>query len=426
MTDMLKRLFAGRSGIPPERLACADSPREPIVELAPPERLAVPVSGFHARVDANQTVAKGDLLAAPVCAGHGGVHAPMAAVVEKLDLRAVHLRVVRAAPETAAPKDLNATADDALPRALVRLGLDVSGLGPAQTLVVNGLNPEPGVGVAEALLSQRRQTLEQGLDLVRRLVRPQRTVLAVRQGADYELAGCEPVHRPAEYPRTLDPMVRAATTGCEDPAAKGGAVVLGALELWGFGRVAETGLPLTETVLSVNGRTLQVAIGTPLEAVFAAAGIPAPAAGAGDRVVLGGPFRGQAARALAQGMDKNVYGLLVVPHGTYLPVEDAPCMECGACVRICPSRVDPCLLSGLAEFRHWERAEQHHVQACMECGLCGYVCPSRRPVLQYIRLAKAELELLKPKAEHGDLAAQAELREVWELAPTEPDAHQKA
>ena len=28
---------------------------------------------------------------------------------------------------------------------------------------------------------------------------------------------------------------------------------------------------------------------------------------------------------------------------------------------------------------------------CLECGLCGYVCIARRPVLQYIRLAKRKL-----------------------------------
>ena len=31
------------------------------------------------------------------------------------------------------------------------------------------------------------------------------------------------------------------------------------------------------------------------------------------------------------------------------------------------------------------------MEQCLECGLCGYVCIARRPVLQYIRLAKHKL-----------------------------------
>lgn len=59
---------------------------------------------------------------------------------------------------------------------------------------------------------------------------------------------------------------------------------------------------------------------------------------------------------------------------------------------VCPARLKPSNLSRYA----WSslctnccRAE--HIESCLECGLCGYVCIARRPVLQYIRLAKRKL-----------------------------------
>ena len=32
-----------------------------------------------------------------------------------------------------------------------------------------------------------------------------------------------------------------------------------------------------------------------------------------------------------------------------------------------------------------------NVNACMECGCCSYMCPAKRPLVQSMRLAKAQL-----------------------------------
>ena len=53
------------------------------------------------------------------------------------------------------------------------------------------------------------------------------------------------------------------------------------------------------------------------------------------------------------------------------------------------------MLSRYAEFARYDKCVKEHIDACMECGLCGYVCLARRPVLQYIRLAKHKLALDK-------------------------------
>jgi len=60
-------------------------------------------------------------------------------------------------------------------------------------------------------------------------------------------------------------------------------------------------------------------------------------------------------------------------------------------VLVCPARLKPSNLSRYAEFALHERCRAEHIESCLECGLCGYVCIARRPVLQYIRLAKRKL-----------------------------------
>jgi electron transport complex protein RnfC len=62
-----------------------------------------------------------------------------------------------------------------------------------------------------------------------------------------------------------------------------------------------------------------------------------------------------------------------------------PCVRCGWCVEICPTRVHPAGLLDAAQRLDPAMAERHGLHACIECGLCTYVCPSKLPLLQTIR-----------------------------------------
>ncbi|EGJ50030.1 electron transport complex protein RnfC [Desulfocurvibacter africanus] len=351
--------------------------------LPAPVRACVPLAGHAPRVSCGQAVTKGQLVAEALEPGLGDAHAPVAGKVDLVDKW--NVCVVAQGEARAEPVDLAALEGGTLRAVLRSLGVDIAPLAVINTLVINGLNSESGVTSAELLLRDFAPTLQAGLDLARRVMGASVCVLALRQGVAASLAGCDTRSVPAVYPQTLDPLVIKAVTGKENPE---GVAALSVHELFCLGQVAETGLPCDRTVLTVGERNFLVVVGTPVSEVLAAAGLDARD---GDRVVLDGLFRGFTARSLGQGVDKGVYGLSVVPAGAHAPVTDAPCMECGKCVRICPSRVDPGLLSGCAEFGLLKQAVDNYIDACMECGLCAYVCPTHRPVLQYIRLAKQQL-----------------------------------
>lgn len=70
------------------------------------------------------------------------------------------------------------------------------------------------------------------------------------------------------------------------------------------------------------------------------------------------------------------------PEPTIIP---DPCVRCGWCVEICPTRVHPAGLLDAAQRDDREMAERHGLHACIECGLCTYVCPSKLPLLGTIR-----------------------------------------
>ena len=86
------------------------------------------------------------------------------------------------------------------------------------------------------------------------------------------------------------------------------------------------------------------------------------------------------------------------------------CVACGSCSAICPARLRPDMLSRYAEFGLHDRCYDEYITSCLECGLCGYVCIARRPVLQYIRLAKEKLglKLLKTAGVYAERVKQGE------------------
>ena len=53
--------------------------------------------------------------------------------------------------------------------------------------------------------------------------------------------------------------------------------------------------------------------------------------------------------------------------------------------------LEPQLLMVLGQKEIFERMETDNVMDCIECGSCSYTCPADRPLLDYIRLGKAEV-----------------------------------
>ncbi len=288
--------------------------------------------------------------------------------------------------DTVELSDLKILRDDELARTLLEFGIDTDRFDPSHTLVINGLNPEPGVTISEEVLHQFKHTLEVGLDLLQRAIGPGMVYLVVPEGKGYGLHGCTVVESKSHYPGVLDPLVVKQVMNAEFPADVD---VVSVSDLWRVGRVGETGLPLLEALLTVNGEVWRVPTGIPVEELLEAAGV---SYAAGDLVILDGPMRGEAIHDLSRGVPENCTGLTVIPAGSYPPPVDNPCVSCGECVLACPARIQPGLLSRYVEFKQFEETRRRHINACLECGMCAYVCPANRPMLQYLRLAKSELK----------------------------------
>ncbi|MEM7494726.1 MAG: 4Fe-4S dicluster domain-containing protein [Myxococcota bacterium] len=68
--------------------------------------------------------------------------------------------------------------------------------------------------------------------------------------------------------------------------------------------------------------------------------------------------------------------------------EERACIQCGACLRVCPTELMPNLLFKAALAQDIERMERYSIQDCVDCGLCTFVCPSKIELGRHIASGK--------------------------------------
>lgn len=274
---------------------------------------------------------------------------------------------------------------------LKHLGLNTGSLAKnCETLIINGLNPDPGVTWAEPMLLTHKDTFNAGISMLRKLSPAKNIVLAIAEGMSVNYPDLEVVEVPAQYPASVNALLVKTITGEELPEHVG---IVGLHNIWSLGRVCRTGLPLIETVITIgsyeHSGNYIVKEGSLIGELLEFLNIELKD---GDTIVRGGPLRGESLDRLDRSLTKGSTGVFVVEAGTIPPMQGhSPCINCGACTLICPARLNPGNLSCNAEFALHERNRQENIFSCLECGLCGYVCIARRPVLQYIRLSRHKL-----------------------------------
>jgi electron transport complex protein RnfC len=125
------------------------------------------------------------------------------------------------------------------------------------------------------------------------------------------------------------------------------------------------------------------------------------------RVVAGNPMTGRALIAPHDGHDTERYPpavpddeLLVSVLASLPHAEPEPCISCGWCVDVCPTRLNPWRLA-LAATTHPTRVDvAEQLRWCIACGLCSHVCPSQLPLAQTLAVAKGSSVMAAASSPH--------------------------
>ncbi|MBW2027343.1 MAG: RnfABCDGE type electron transport complex subunit C, partial [Deltaproteobacteria bacterium] len=151
--------------------------------------------------------------------------------------------------------------------------------------------------------------------------------------------------------------------------------------------------PLYEKVITVSGKginrpaNLLVRIGTRIaDIVDYLGGVKRDL----SKVVLGGPMMGFAVPSLDVPVTKTTSGILFLTKEEIDTKPHGQCIRCGWCIKACPMGLSPNEIGIYVEAGKAEETSQFGVFECFECGCCAFVCPAKRPLVQFIRLAKSK------------------------------------
>ncbi len=149
--------------------------------------------------------------------------------------------------------------------------------------------------------------------------------------------------------------------------------------------------PLYEKIVTVSGRGIArpanvlVRIGTRVSDIVSYLGGIRPGLA---KVVMGGPMMGFAVPTLDIPVTKTTSGILFLSEDEIDARPYGQCIRCGWCMEACPMGLLPNEIGVYVEAGRPGDTSQFGVFECFECGCCAYVCPAKRPLVQFIRLAK--------------------------------------
>ena len=286
--------------------------------------------------------------------------------------------------------------------------IGVKDISMAKAVIINSAECEPYITSDTRTMLDKADYIFKGIDLVQKYLEPNTVIIGIENNKKSSIAKMKEMAQtrdnvqvkvlPAIYPQGGEKVLVYNTIGKIIP--KGGlpidvgAIVINCTTLAAIAEYIETGMPLVEKCVTVDGsavaepKNVIAPIGTPIKNLFDyCSGFSKDP----KKVIYGGPMMGISVPSLDAPVLKMTNAVIAMDEKDAKLPKPTACINCGECVNHCPLRLDPRNISNAYKLNLVDELQNLCADLCMECGCCSYVCPANRPIVQTNKLAKAKL-----------------------------------
>lgn len=283
---------------------------------------------------------------------------------------------------------------------------------PLTTLIINGAECEPYITTDYRECLENSEYVMDGIYTLLDILKFDEVIICIEDNKPkaieklYEIASADMdldnrvkiLKLPSQYPQGAEKVLIYSATGKKLPLGKlpadVGCVVMNITSVAAIARYIKTGMPLVAKRVTVDGdainnpQNVMVPIGTKLQEIIDFCG------GLKEncrKVIVGGPMMGFSVESTELPLLKQNNAILCFSKDSaeLPPIE--PCISCGKCAAACPMSLTPFHIAAALKREDLDAVEKLGANYCMECGSCAYSCPAKRPIVQTMRTAKADL-----------------------------------
>ncbi|GAA0819826.1 electron transport complex subunit RsxC [Colwellia asteriadis] len=301
-------------------------------------------------------------------------------------------------------------------------------------LIINGAECEPYITADDLLMTEQSQAIVDGINILKQVIAPKNILIAIEdnkpnaiKAMEIATKGLAHIHVcvvPTKYPTGGEKQLIKVLTGKEVPSGSlpinCGIIMQNVATCFAISQAVINDTPLIERVVTVTGQALDtpqnawVLLGTTIDFLLSQFSAQ-PLESGKQPVIMGGPMMGFGVLSEQVPIIKTSNCILIpskqeMPSAFDRQSKEVECIRCGECAVVCPSQLLPQELQWSAKAKDYPQLEKLNLRDCIDCGACAYVCPSQIPLVQYYRIAKAEIrqqQILDIKAEKAKVRFEA-------------------
>ena len=330
-------------------------------------------------------------------------------------------------------------------------------------LIINAAECEPYITADDLLMCEQSEAIVDGIKILEQLLNPAFILIGIEDNKPQAIKALQQATQsvekikvcvlPTKYPTGGEKQLIKILTGKEIDSGtlpiNSGIVVQNVATCFAISDAVINDIPLIRRVVTLTGKALSkpqnywALLGTQVSYLLEQAGFVSEANETASSpnvlesnppVIMGGPLMGFSILNEQVPIIKTS-NCILAPSKVEMPSafdnysNEVECIRCGQCADVCPSQLLPQEMQWSAKAKDHQQLMKLNLFDCIDCGACAYVCPSQIPLVQYYRVAKAEIrqqQQLDIKSEKAKARFEARKLRLEQEKIARQEKHEKA